>query len=105
MKIKVSYTQTYMGKTLTNSFIKTVSNVDEARGTCERVGSDPDVIDVGWKPVSEERTIRYEWYDLEGNYNCYRIKVPLTATHADIESAIYNQLSDLLGIDWEDVEE
>lgn len=51
------------------------------------------------------RTIRYEWWDLEGNYYTHRIKVPLTATRADINAAIYKQLSDLLEIDWEDAEE
>ncbi|WP_157051850.1 hypothetical protein [Lapidilactobacillus dextrinicus] len=51
MKIKVTYTQIYMGERLTDSFTKTVRNIDEARGACERVATDPHVIDVCWSPI------------------------------------------------------
>ena len=51
------------------------------------------------------RTIRYEYFTPECNYVVRTVKVPLIATHADVESAIFKQLSDELQINWRDVEE
>ena len=51
------------------------------------------------------RTIRYEYFTPEYNYVVHTIKVPLTATHGDIKSLIFKQLSDELQLNWRDVEE
>ena len=51
------------------------------------------------------RTIKYEWFDIEGEQFTGTFKVPLTATHSDIHNMIYNRLVDFLELTWEEVEE
>lgn len=51
MKIRIDYTQIFMGERLNGTMTETVNNAHEAREACERVATDPHVIDVCWSPI------------------------------------------------------